>query len=193
MARRKYRFRPDPSDSGIWNKLYITKKQRLAALKWSLYGLACILMLIIQEAFVGQLRIFGGFLDLTPCAIILVCLLEGSEQGSVFAFVMSMIYVFSGSAPDTLCIALITVPAVAVTLVRENYLRRSFGSALLCAAAAVRFYEVTVFLVGLFFGLTYPGRVGVFLTSGMLTVLTVPAMYPLLGWIGKIGGETWKE
>lgn len=193
MARKKYRFRPDPSESDLWNKLYITKKQRLAALKWGMYGLACILMLIIQEAFVGQLRIFGGFLDLTPCAIILVCLLEGSEQGSVFAFVMSMIYVFSGSAPDTLCIGLITVPAVLVTLFRENFLRRGFGSALMCAAAAVMVYEVTVFLVGVFFGLTYPGRIGVFLTSGLLTVFSVPALYPLLGWIGKIGGETWKE
>ena len=193
MARKKYRFRPDRSESDLWNKLYITPKQRLAILKWSLYGLACILMLIIQESFLGRVRFFGGFLDLTPCAIMLVCIREGSEQGSVFSFVMSLIYVFSGSAPDTLCIALITVPAVAVTLFRENYLRRSFGSALLCAAAAVMFYEVTVFLVGLFFGLTYPGRVGVFLTSGLLTVFSVPALYPLLGWIGKIGGETWKE
>lgn len=193
MARRKYQFRPDRTDSGIWNKLYITKKERLALLKWGLYGLACLLVLIVQEAFVGRLRLFGGFFDLTPCAIMLICVMQGSENGSVFAFVAAMLYVFSGSAPDTLCIGLITVPAVLVTVFREQFLRRSFASAWLCTAVAVAAYEATVFLVGLFFGLTYPGRIGVFLMSGLLTLLTVPLLYPLMGWIGKIGGETWKE
>lgn len=193
MARRKYQFRPDPTDSGIWNKLYITPLQRRSIAKWSLYSLVCLAMLILQEAFLSRVRLFGGFLDLTPCAIIMICVLEGVEKGSVFAFSAALVYVFSGSAPDTLCIGLITVCAVAVTLFREQFLRRGFGSTLLCTAVAMLAYELTVALVGVFFGLTYPGRIGIFALSAGLTLVSVPLLYRLLAGIGRIGGETWKE
>ena len=193
MAKKKYRFRPDPTGAGVWNKLYITPQQRKTALKWALYGLVCIIALIAQDAFLGRLRIFGGYVDLTPCAIVRVCVLQGSEPGSLFALIASMIYVFSGSAPGSYAIAMITVYSVLVTLFRERFLRRSFSSAWLCTMVAVVLYEISVYLIGLFLGLTYPGRIGVFAMSAVMTTLAAPALYPLLGWIGRIGGETWKE
>lgn len=193
MARKKYRFRPDPTGAGIWNKLYITPGQRASALKWGLYGLVCVAALILQDALLSRVRLFGCFVDLAPCAIMLICVMQGAQSGSVFALAASMVYVFSGSAPDTFAIAFLTVPGVMITLFRENFLRRSFSSAWLCTGAALMVYELCVYLMGLFLGLTYPGRFGVFALSGLLTGLVVPVLYPLLGWIGKIGGETWKE
>lgn len=193
MARRKYRFRPDPTGTDIWNKLYLTKAQRKNILKWALYGLACLLCLIAQDAFLGSFRIFGGYVDLTPCAILLICVMEGSHQGSVFALVSAMIYVFSGSAPSAFSIALLTVYGVALAVFREKMLRRSFPSAWLCAGLALALYELSVYLMGLFLGLTYPGRITVFAMNAVLTALGVPLLYPLMGWISKIGGETWKE
>ena len=71
MARKKYRFRPDPTGAGIWNKLYITPQQRKIALKWGLYGLICLVCLILQDAVLGRVRLFGGYVDLAPAAIIL--------------------------------------------------------------------------------------------------------------------------
>lgn len=193
MAKKKYRFRPDPTGAGIWNKLYITPRQRKTALKWGLYGLVCLGCLILQDAFLGRVRLLGGYADLAPAAIILVCVMQGAESGALFALIGSMLFVFSGSAPDTFAIAFITVYAVLATLFREQFLRRSFGSAWICTAVAILFYELSVYLLGLFFALTYPGRIGVFLMSGVVTALAVPVLYPLVGWIGKIGGETWKE
>lgn len=193
MAKKNYRFRPDPTGAGIWNKLYITPQQRKTALKWALYGLVCLGCLILQDAFLGRVRLFGGYVDLAPAAIILICLMQGAESGALFALIGSMVFVFSGSAPDTFAIAFITVYAAAVTLFREQFLRRSFGSAWMCTAAGMLLYELSVYLLGLFFGLTYPGRIGVFAMSAVLTALAVPVLYPLVGWIGKIGGETWKE
>ena len=193
MAKKKYRFRPDPTGTGVWNKLYITPQQRLTALKWGLYGLVCILALIMQDSFLGRTKIFGGYVDLTPCVIMLVCVMQGAETGCVFSLTASMIYVFSGSAPDTFSIAFITVYGVLLTLFRERFLRRSFSSAWLCAGTAAALYEISIYLMGLFFGLTYPGRIGVFAMSAVDTILVIPLLYPLLGWIGKIGGETWKE
>lgn len=193
MAKKKYRFRPDPTGAGIWNKLYITQQQRKIILKWGLYGLVCLVCLILQDAFFGRVRLFGGYADLAPGAIILICLMQGSHAGSLFALIGSMVFVFSGSAPDTFAIAFITVYAVLVTLFREQFLRRSFGSNWMCTGVAMFAYEVSVYLLGLFFGLTYPGRIGVFLMSALVTTLVLPALYPLLNWIGRIGGETWKE
>lgn len=193
MAKKKYRFRPDPTGAGIWNKLYITPQQRKTGLKWGLYGLVCLACLILQDAFLGRVRLLGGYADLAPAAIILICVMQGSHSGSLFALTGSMVFVFSGSAPDTFAIAFVTVYGVLAALFREQFLRRGFGSAWMSTAGAVLAYEVSVYLLGLFFGLTYPGRIGVFLMTALVTSLTVAALYPLLGWIGKIGGETWKE
>ena len=193
MAKKKYRFRPDPTGAGIWNKLYITPQQRKIALKWGLYGMVCLACLILQDAFLGRVRLFGGYADLAPAAIILICVMQGAQSGCLFALFSSMVFVFSGSAPDTLAIGFITVYGVLAALFREQFLRRGFGSAWMCTAAAVLAYEVSVYLLGLFFALTYPGRIGVFLMTALVTTLAVAALYPLLGWIGKIGGETWKE
>lgn len=193
MARKKVQFRPDPTGASVWNKLYITPNQRKTLLKWGLYGVVCVFCLILQGALLSRVRLFGGYVDLTPCAIMLICVMQGVESGSMFALVASMIFVFSGSAPNTFCIAFLTVYAVLVALFREQFLRRSFSSAWLCTAVAVALYEITVFLMGLFLGLTYPGRLRVFAMSALLTALAVPALYPMLSWIGRIGGETWKE
>lgn len=193
MAKKKYRFRPDPTGAGIWNKLYITPQQRKTALKWGLYGLVCLACLILQDAFLGRVRLFGGYADLAPAAIILICVMQGAQTGSLFALIGSMLFVFSGSAPDTFAIAFITVYAVLAALFREQFLRRGFGSSWMCTGVAVALYEVSVYLLGLFFGYTYPERIGVFLMTALITTLAVTALYPLLGWIGKIGGETWKE
>ena len=193
MARKKYEFQPDPTGSDVWNKLYITPLQRKRALKWSLYGLICVAALILQDTFLGRVRILGGFVDLAPCAIVLICILQGAESGGAFALAASAVYVFSGSAPDTLCIALLTVYSVLMAMFRENYLRRSFSSAWLCAAGAMMLYEVSVWAVGVFFGMTYPERIRVFATSGVLSSAVMPLLYPLLSQVGKIGGELWKE
>ena len=139
------------------------------------------------------MRLFGGYADLAPAAIILICVMQGAQTGSLFALIGSMLFVFSGSAPDTFAIAFITVYAVLAALFREQFLRRGFGSSWMCTGVAVALYEVSVYLLGLFFGYTYPERIGVFLMTALITTLAVAALYPLLGWIGKIGGETWKE
>ena len=193
MARKKYEFRPDPTGSGILNKLYVTPAQRAAALKWALYALVCVAALIFQDSFLGSARMWGGFVDLTPCAILLICVMHGPESGGMFALAASMVYVFSGSAPDTLCIGMLTVWGILAALFRESYLRRGFSSDWLCAAGAMMLYEISVWAVGVFFGLTYVGRIRVFAVSGGLSVAVMPLLYPLLARVATIGGKIWKE
>ena len=193
MARKDFDFKPDPSGTGILSKLYLTPRQRQTGLKWLLFALVCVVALVIQASLFSRVTIFGGWLDLAPALIVLICIVQGPVSGSVFALAGSLIYVFSGSAPGTYAIAFITVYASLAAAFRQSYLRRSFSSAWLCAAVAMMLYELSVFAMGMFWGLTYLSRIRVFAMTGGLSILVMPLVYPLLGWIGKIGGETWKE
>ena len=193
MARKKYEFRPDPTGYDVAGKLYLTRQQRQALLKWLLYGLICVAGLVLQDSMLARLRIFGGGFELAPALIILICVLEGCDSGSVFALAASMVYVFSGSAQGRYCIVYLTLAAVLAAAFRQSYLRRGIGSDLTCVTAAMLVYELAVFLVGLALELTYAARWGVAVMTALLSTLSAAALYHPVRKIGTIGGNVWKE
>ena len=193
MARKKIEFRPDPTGHDWAGKLRLTPLQKKSLLKWVLYSIVCLTGLVLQDSMLAQLRIFGGCFDVTPALIILICVLEGSEKGSVFVLIASMIYVFSGTGQGHYCIALLTAVAVAAALFRQGYLRRSAGSDLICVGGAMVLYEMSLLTAGVVQGLTYRGRWPVFLMTAIISTLTAGALYALLKHIGTTGGNAWKE
>ena len=193
MARRKYEFRPDPTGFDWVSKLMLTKKQRRAALKWLLYSLICVAGLVLQDSMLAQLRPFGGIFELAPALVILICVLEGCENGSVFALTGAMVYVFSGSGQDRYCILYLTVAAVLAAAFRQGYLRRGFGSDMICTLGAMVLYEMAVFGTGVFLELTYGARWGVFAVTALISTGAAALVYRLLKTIGTIGGNLWKE
>lgn len=190
---KKNEFKPDKQGTPFLKRLYLTPRQRRTLLKWALYSLAMVVLSLLQDVLLCRLDIFGATTDLVPCGIILVCLLESAESGSVFALIASMLYLFSGTAPGAYCILFITLPAVLVSVFRQAYLRVGFGAAMLCSGVAVMVYELLVFAAGAFLGFTGGSRFGVFALTGALSLLTLPALYPVLKAIGRIGGQGWKE
>ncbi len=193
MLRRKYEFKPDRRDSGMLNKLYITKKQRLSLLRWLLIGLVLLALSLVQDVVISQLRPFGTVTDLVPGGILLCCMLLGVEQSAVFALCASTAYCFSGFAPGIYSILLLTALSIVFNIFRHSYLRRSILSVLFCAGLALMLYEVAVFFIALFMERTLFARFGVVLLGGLLTVAVLPAIYPLFLSVTKIGGESWKE
>lgn len=193
MARRKNEFRPDKTSSGILNKLYLTKKQRLAILKWSLYALVLLVLSLIQDVMLSRGRTFEITSDLVPCAIILICLTEGSHKGSMFVLIAACIYTFSNSGAGYYCIPLLTIAALIFTMFRESYLQKSFGVTVVCLLLALTVYELSVFGIGLILSLTFFGRWYAFCLTALLSMISVPVLYPAVRAISKIGGETWKE
>ena len=196
MARRKnkvYEFKPDRQTTSFWKQLYMTRLQRMHLLKWSSHAAFCILMLTLQDVMLSQIRISGATTDLAVCAIFLIGLYEGTENGSLFAFIASVLYLFSGSSPGAQCIALISCTTVCLNLLRQTYWRRSSGSILLCTCAAIVIYEMLNFLFGIFVGNTIWDRTGVFALVAAFTCAAAFPMYPAVKLISKIGGETWKE
>ena len=196
MAKRKrkvYEFKPDRQETGLLKQLYLTRLQRKQLLKWGCLSALCVLMLVVQDVLMSQIRISGATTDLVVCVIFLIGLYEGTENGSLFTFIASIVYLFSGSSPGAQCIALLSCTTVMLNLTRQSLWRRSGGSILLCTCAGIVIYEMLNFLFGLFVGNTIWARAGVFGLVALFTCACAFPLYPLVKLISKIGGETWKE
>lgn len=189
----KAEFREDPEGKGLVKLLYVTRLQRLHYLRWGLYIVTCVMALVLQDVIMSRVKLFGATTDLAPAAILLVAVLEGSEVGSVFALVASVIYFFSGTAPGAYSVGLISVLGLLASLFRQKYMHRGTGSILLCACTAMALYELGVYLSALFLGLTYWSRFPRFALTALYTMVAMVPMYHLLHRIGLIGGNIWKE
>ena len=190
---KNYEFKPDKPISGVLSKLFLTKKQRKSALKWSLYGLVLLVLSVLQDVILCRFRLWGSTTELVPCGIFLICLAEGLERGSVFSLCASCIYLFSGTAAGYYCIVFITALSIFVTYFRQSFLQKGFSAAMLCTTAAMVLYQLAVFLIGLFLSLTTFGRIGTHFLTALLTLLAAPILYPIVEKISAIGGEAWKE
>lgn len=188
-----YEFKPDPKGTNFLKRLYMTRLQRMTLLKWGTYALTGVALLVIQDVIMSEMRISGATTDLPVAFILLVGLYEGLENGSVFTLAAALFYWFSGSAPTPVCVGLLCVLNVFIGLFRQMYWNRSFGSLTLCAGISIMLYEMLLFALGLFQGLTIMDRVGVFALTGAFTCITMLPMYPLVRVISKIGGESWRE
>ena len=186
-------FKPDVNRATWAKTTRLTLQQRLRLTKWSCYILTMVLALVIQDTILSQFRVLGATTDLMISVILLITVLEGTEAGTMFVLPAALFYYFSGSAPSPLCVALLTLLGSAATMLRQMYWHRSKGSVLLCAALALIAYEMGLFLVGLFYELTWFGRVSSFLMTGLYSSLLMIPLYPLIHKIGLIGGNTWKE
>lgn len=193
MLRRKHEFKPDRTDSGTISKLYLTKKQRLSLLKWLLYSLALVVLSLVQDVMLSRVSIFGSTTDLVCGGILLICMVLEVDQSAVFALCASTLFYFSGSAPGPYSIILLTGLGVLGNILRHSYLRKGFSASMLCSCAAVLLYQMAVFFLGLFLGFTLWSRIGIFFLKALLTIATLPLLYPAFVSISKIGGESWKE
>lgn len=192
MVRKKQEFKPDVRSTVLKN-FYITKKMRLNLLRWGLYALICVLLLVIQDTMMSRIRFYGVTTDLAPMAILLVTVLVGTDYGSLFVLFASAFYCFSGSAPGAYCILLLCVPGIFAAMIRQEFWRRGLRSTVLCAGVAMMVYELGLFLIGLITGLTLWSRLPVFVFIGLLDWALMIPLYPLFYRIGKIGGAPWKE
>lgn len=190
---KKYDFQPDKPTTSLLSHLMLTKKQQKTLLKWVFYGGLLVFLSVVQDVLLSGVRLFGATSELVPCGIFLICILEGTHTGSVFALVASLLYLFSGTAPGPYSMVAITFLGIGVCILRQAYLQESFSSACLCTAIAMLLYVLVNFLFGLFLGLTTLSRLHGFFITAVLSLLAVPILYPIIKAIGAFGGHSWKE
>lgn len=190
---KKYEFRPDSTGKTLLQRLHLSQVQRRSLLKWVLYALVLMVLSVLQDVILTHLRLFGASTDLVPCAIFLICVIEGTESGSVFALCASLFYLFSGTAPGAYAMVFITLLAILVSAFRQGYLRKGFAAAMLCTALALVVYEVALFAIGLFLQLTIPSRIIGFVVTAAMSMAAAPVIYLVAKAINAIGGDSWKE
>lgn len=192
--RKKYsEFKPDAKRATLFKTLRLTIQQRQRLLKWGLYCLTIVLAVVVQDVIMSRVSFFGATTELAVCVILLITVIEGTEVGSIFVLIASTLYYFTGTAPGAYSIGLLTFLGVAVDLFRQMYWNRSRSSIVLCAGLAQMGYELGLYAVGLFLGLTRWDRVGVFALTGAINIIVMIPLYSLIYKIGLIGGNTWKE
>ena len=191
--RRKHEFRPDTPKFSLPKLFHLTNLQRRSLLKWTLYALVCIAALLVQDVIMSRVHFFGGTTDLAVCAILLITVIEGIDNGSLFVLIAALFYFFSGSSPGAFSVAMLTIYGIAAAMFRQAFWHRNARSIVLCTAIALMAYELSVFGAGLFLELTHFGRLGMFLVTGILSCVLLLPLYPLIDRIGRIGGTEWKE
>ncbi len=192
MARKKD-FRTDPRQSVGLGRFLLTPKQRLSLLRWFLFGVMTLVALLTQDVLLSRISFRGTVMDIVPCVIIMVAVLQDAEDGSIFALAAACLYYFSGSSPGPYTIPIITAISIAMVIFRQAYLRQGFFAVLLCAALGMAVYELSIFGINLFLGYTLAQRALSVLLRTAMTLAVVPVAYPVLRAIGKMGGEVWKE
>lgn len=190
---KKQDFKPDKPSVSLLSRLMLTKKQQKSLLKWVLYGLFLLLLSAVQDVTLSRVRLLGATTELVPCAIFLICLIEGTHSGSVFSLVAGLLYLFSGTAPGPYSMVAIVFLSIGVCILRQAYLQETFSSVLLCTAIAMLAYVIVNFAFGLFFGLTRFSRLHGFLITAGLSLLATPLFYPVVKAINAFGGQSWKE
>lgn len=188
-----YEFKPDSLGASWIKRLYLTRNQRMNLLKWFLYVLLCVAALVIQDVILSRFRFLGATTDLVPAVIVLICMIEGTDRGSLFVLLASLVYCFSGSAPGAYSIALLSIYTIFALLFRQTYWHQSFGSVIVCTGVTVMLYEMSVFLAGIFLGLTQWGRFYRFALAGLMSWLVMFPLHPLCVRIGRIGGNSWSD
>jgi len=193
FQRKDNDFKPDAKISTWTKTTRLTLQQRLRLTKWALYVGMIVLALVVQDVLMSQLNLLGGTTDLPVAVILLITVIEGTEVGSVFVLIASVLYHFSGTAPGAYCIGLMTFLGIAAAMFRQMFWHRSKGSILLCTAVALMCYELGLFTVGLMSGLTLWKHFPAFVLCGIYSCGSLLLFYPLIYKIGLIGGNTWKE
>lgn len=186
-------FKPDQLNISPLKMLHFTEVQRDQFVRWFLYIAMCILCLVVQDTIMSRISILGATTDLCVGVMLLIAVIEGSDVGSVFILIAALFYYFSGSAPGPYSVGMLSVMGLAASLFRQQVWHRNANSIILCSGAAVMVYEIGLYGVGLFLGLTRWYRLPRFILTGMLTIAAMIPLYWLVNIIGQIGGNTWKE
>ena len=142
-------FKPDAPTATLFKTRKLTQQQQLRLTKWVLYVVIIVLCLVIQDTVMCRLPLLGATTDLPVAAILLITVTEGTDVGSLFILIASVLYYFSGTAPGPYCIGLMSVFGIFATMVRQMYWHRSRGSLTISAMLALVCYELGLFVTGL--------------------------------------------
>lgn len=170
------------------DKLYITPKQWLHILRWTLYTLLFLLAMMLQTVVFGNKGIFGAQPHFVPVVITAVCLREGPERGGTFALLSSLLWCLSGADHGSVSVVVLTVlPVLGCLLSRAVLMNRYLPCLLLTFVTLLTEQSIIFLMLAFFSGL--PGELYVtsLLPCVLVSMAAQPLVYVTVRGIEKIG------
>ena len=169
------------------DKLYITPRQWLRILRWTLYAALFLLSLLVQTVVFGSRTILGAHPDLVAIVITCVCLREGPERGGTFALIASLVWCLSGIDQGSVCLLVLTVLPVLGSILCRAVLANRFLPSLLVCFVTLAVEQGLILLMKHFFAGVAWEQAGRALRCLLVTLPVQPAVYCLVKCIAKIG------
>ena len=169
--------------------VHLTRLQWQGILKWSLYGLLTLLVLLLQTVVLSKLPVWGAKLTPLPALIVCVCVREGPEKGGVYAILATLFWCLSGADYGNLSVAVIPVGAILSAVLCRAVLTLRFLPTALCCLAVTLLNATVIFA----FKLILPPTVALsgfwrlLLPGAALSMAFVPVHYVLVKLISRIG------
>ena len=168
---------------------HLTKLQWKSVLKWTLYCLLYLFILVFEDVLLAKLPMFGAKLSPLPLYIVVVCIREGPETGGVFAILGSLFWYLSGVDYGNLSVAVLPICSILAAVLCRAVLTVRLLPTWICCFAIGLLNESLIFL----FKLILPPFTAasnywrILLPGVLLTLPLVPPMYFLVKAIGRIG------
>lgn len=170
------------------DKLYITPKQWMHVLRWTLYTLLLLTAMMVQTVVLGNHTILGIHPDFVPVVIVCVCMREGPERGGVFALLGSLLWCLSGADLGSICIAVLTIVPVLGGIACRAVLVNRFVPCVVITVLALFLEHAVAFFIGFFFN----GMAGILFFTDLLPCVLIsslvqPLVYLVVKRIEKVG------
>lgn len=155
-------------------------------IKWALYALLFLVVMLLQTSVFGRQRFFGVKLNLIPVVLVCVSIFAGHEAGGLYCLICAFIWYLSGAEDGSVAILTMTICGIASGFVCVKFSRRFLPALLLCTGALL-LHEGVVFLMRYYLGAADGHLILWVLKTTALSLPAWPVCYLLAKAIGKVG------
>ena len=171
------------------DKLRLTRTQWKGFAQWVLYGLALVLTVVLQNVILNRIALFGLHINLVPCLVGCVCVIEGPDRGSVFALLAGLFWASVGGDYGFVSILVLTMGGMGIGLLLSGWLRVNVLSCVVLCLLLALVNDGIIFLLRLFLHtVRVPQYWRISLPSTLISGVFCPAYYYLFRVFHRVGG-----
>ena len=165
----------------------MAKRYRIL-LKWVLYSLGFLVVMILSTVVLGNRTFFGTKLSLVPVYVCCVACREGHESGGFFALGCGLVWALSGITGGPAFVLLLPVSAIVAGFFCTAWLTQSLLPTMAFCLLSLVLCEGGVYVLWLFLGEPLPSNALELLgIQVLLSMLPAPVCWGAVRLMGKVG------
>ncbi len=170
--------------------LHLTKLQWKSILKWTLYAVLFLFILMTQDVLCGQYPVFGLKLNFMAILLVCICCREGVEKGGIFCLIATTVLCLAKADYGNLSVAVLTILAMLSAALCHSVLVNRLWSVALCCFVVSFVNEAAILLFRSVLDRTaFSNLWRVALPTCLLSMLICPLLYITVQGISKIGAQ----